>query len=83
MHDDRASVVCSVLVSGEEYARAIQKFYRKWAEGQSFDLLKNDLYEYYYDQSHFTKEFRKMTGYSPRKFSLEVSNEFGRRPSLR
>jgi AraC-like DNA-binding protein len=60
-----------------------QKFYRKWAEGQSFDLLKNDLYEYYYDQSHFTKEFRKMTGYSPRKFSLEVSNEFGRRLSLR
>jgi AraC-like DNA-binding protein len=56
-----------------------QKFYRKWAEGQSFDLLKEDLYEYYYDQSHFTKEFRKMTGYSPRKFSREVSNEFGRR----
>ena len=48
-----------------------QKFYRKWAEGQSFDLLKNDLYEYYYDQLPFTKEFRKMTGYSPRKFSLE------------
>lgn len=60
-----------------------QKFYRKWAEGRSFDLLKEDLYEYYYDQSHFTKEFRKMTGYSPRKFSLEVSNEFGRRLSLR
>ena len=51
--------------------------------GNLFDLLKNDLYEYYYDQSHFTKEFRKMTGYSPRKFSLEVSNEFGRRLSLR
>lgn len=60
-----------------------QKFYRKWAEGRSFDLLKEDLYEYYYDQSHFTKEFKKMTGYSPRKFSLEVSNEFGRRLSLR
>jgi AraC-like DNA-binding protein len=60
-----------------------QRFYRKWAEGQSFDLLKKDLYEYYYDQSHFTKEFRKMTGYSPRKFSIEVSNEFGRRLSLR
>lgn len=60
-----------------------QKFYRKWAKGESFDLLKNDLYEYYYDQSHFTKEFRKMTGYSPRRFSLEVANEFGRRLSLR
>ena len=60
-----------------------QRFYRKWAKGQSFDLLKKDIYDYYYDQSHFTKEFREMTGYSPRKFSLEVSNEFGRCLSLR
>ena len=60
-----------------------QKFYRRWAEGQSFDLLKKDLYDYYYDQSHFTKEFKRMTGYSPRRFSLEVANEFGRRLSLR
>lgn len=60
-----------------------QKFYRKWAEGQSFDLLKKELYEYYYDQSHFTKEFKKMTGFSPQRFSLEVANEFGRRLSLR
>lgn len=60
-----------------------QKFYRKWAEGQSFDLLKKDLYEHYYDQAHFTKEFRKKTGYSPKRFSSEVFNEFGRRLSLR
>lgn len=59
-----------------------QKFYRKWAQGQSFDLLKKDLYGYYYDQSHFTKEFRKKTGYSPQRFSREVFNEFGRRLSL-
>jgi AraC-like DNA-binding protein len=56
-----------------------QTFYRKWAEGQPFDLIKEDLYEYYYDQSHFTKEFRKMTGYSPAKFRSDVVNEFGRR----
>lgn len=60
-----------------------QKFYRKWAEGQSFDLIKKDLYGYYYDQSHFTKEFRKKTGYSPQRFSREVFNEFGRRLALR
>ena len=60
-----------------------QRFYRKWAEGQSFELLKDDLFEFYYDQSHFTKEFKKMTGYSPRRFSLEISNEFGRLLSLR
>lgn len=59
-----------------------QKFYRKWAKGQSFDLLKKELYEDYYDQAHFTKEFKRMTGYSPQRFSLEVANEFGRRLSV-
>ena len=60
-----------------------QRFYRKWAQGQSFDLLKRDLYEHYYDQSHFTKEFKRMTGHTPRRYSHEVSNEFGRQVSLR
>jgi methylphosphotriester-DNA--protein-cysteine methyltransferase len=60
-----------------------QKFYKRWAEGQSFDLLKDDLYEHYYDQAHFSKEFTKMTGHAPRKFAREISNEFGRRLSRR
>lgn len=60
-----------------------QTFYSKWALGVPFDSLKEELYDYYYDQAHFTKEFKKMTGYSPQKFTLEVSNEFGRRLALR
>lgn len=60
-----------------------QTFYRKWAQGVHYDALKADLYEYYYDQSHFIKEFQKMTGYSPRRFTLEVPNEFGRLLSLK
>lgn len=60
-----------------------QKFYRKWARGGSFDSLKQELYDYYSDQAHFSKEFKKMTGYSPRRFTLEVSNEFGRRLTLK
>jgi AraC-like DNA-binding protein len=60
-----------------------QRFYRRWAEGQSFDEFKSDLYSHYYDQAHFTNEFRKMTGHSPRKFIRGVSNEFGRRLLLR
>lgn len=60
-----------------------QRFYRKWAEGLPYDVFKDELYEYYFDQAHFVREFKKMTGYSPRKFSREVSNEFGRRLSLK
>lgn len=60
-----------------------QKFYRRWARGLSYDLLREDLYDYYYDQAHFTKEFKRMTGHSPRKFILHVQNDFGRRLSLK
>lgn len=60
-----------------------QTFYRKWALRVPFDSLKEELYDYYCDQAHFTKEFKKMTGYSPQKFTLEVSNEFGRRLALK
>lgn len=60
-----------------------QRIYRKWAEGLPYDVFKKESYDYYYDQAHFTREFKRMTGYSPRKFSREVSNEFGRRLSLK
>lgn len=59
-----------------------QCFYRKWAAGVSFDLLKAQLYDHYYDQSHFTKEFNRMTGHPPQTFMREVSNDFGRRLAL-
>ncbi len=55
-----------------------QKFYRKWAYRRPYDEVKDELYDYYFDQSHFSKEFKRMTGFSPRQFNIEVSNEFGR-----
>jgi AraC-like DNA-binding protein len=55
-----------------------QRFYRNWAKGLSYDRLKAELYDHYYDQAHFTREFRRMTGHSPQRFVREVSNEFGR-----
>jgi AraC-like DNA-binding protein len=60
-----------------------QLFYRKWARGLSYDSLKERLYDYYYDQAHFSKEFRRMTGHSPREFMTGASNGFGRRLSLK
>jgi AraC-like DNA-binding protein len=56
-----------------------QKFYQKWAAGVPFEKVREELYDYYYDQSHFTKVFKKMTSFSPEHFTREVSNEFGRR----
>jgi AraC-like DNA-binding protein len=60
-----------------------QKFYRKWATGQSYEEIKDELYNYYYDQAHFTKEFKRMTGFSPLHFANNVSNEFGRQLTIR
>jgi AraC-like DNA-binding protein len=60
-----------------------QRFYRKWAAGSDFDALKDELFDYYYDQSHFTREFKRMTGYSPQRYTVEVRNDFGRRITLR
>jgi methylphosphotriester-DNA--protein-cysteine methyltransferase len=60
-----------------------QKFYRKWAHGQPYEVLKQEFEDYYYDQAHFTKEFTKMTGYSPRRFVRDIPNEFGRRITLK
>jgi len=60
-----------------------QMFYREWAQGLSYEVLRERLYDYYYDQAHFSKEFRRMTGYSPREFMTGASNGFGRRLSLK
>jgi AraC-like DNA-binding protein len=60
-----------------------QKFYRKWAHGESYDEFKTALYHDYYDEAHFCKEFKRMTGYPPRQFTREVTNEFGRRLTLK
>jgi AraC-like DNA-binding protein len=60
-----------------------QMFYREWARGLSYDVVKERLYDHYYDQSHFSKEFKRMTGHSPREFMNDVPNEFGRRLTLR
>jgi AraC-like DNA-binding protein len=56
-----------------------QHFYRQWAQGVTYKALKESLNDHYFDQAHFSREFKRMIGYSPRKFTREVSNEFGRR----
>jgi len=58
-----------------------QWFYRKIARTLSYDALKEEMYQYFYDQAHFTRDFKRMTGFPPRHF-LNVPNEFGRQLSL-
>ena len=60
-----------------------QVFYQKWAQGLSYVVVKERLYDYYYDQAHFSKEFKRMTGHPPREFMIDVSNEFGRRLAVK
>lgn len=74
-----------VGLSPKALARVLRfhKVYRKWAQGQSYEALKQDYDDYYYDQAHFTKEFKRITGYSPRAYTRQVSNEFGRRITLK
>jgi AraC-like DNA-binding protein len=54
-----------------------QIFYERWAKGKSKTFFKDNLYTYYYDQSHFIKEFKRFTGFTPQRFA-ETGNEFGR-----
>ncbi len=60
-----------------------QRFYQIWAQGMPYNALAREVYDQYFDQSHFAKEFKRMTGFPPRRFSQEIANEFGRKLSLR
>ncbi len=55
-----------------------QKFYSGWAQGKTYEELKDQMNNFYFDQAHFIKEFKKMTGFSPQKYTNEVKNEFGK-----
>ncbi len=54
-----------------------QELYQVWAQQKSPTFFRNNLYTYYYDQSHFIKEFKRFTGFTPQKYH-EIANEFGR-----
>lgn len=53
------------------------QFYQNWAKEPNKRFFQKDIYDYFYDQAHFSKEFKRFTGLSPSKFSHE-GNEFGR-----
>jgi len=48
-----------------------QHFYKGMENG------KKSIYDLYYDESHFIREFKRYTGFSPKRFS-GMTNDFGR-----
>lgn len=54
-----------------------QKVYSAWALDPSPRVFSPDLLDLYYDQSHFSREFKRFTGSSPGRYA-QADNEFGR-----
>jgi AraC-like DNA-binding protein len=52
-------------------------FYYQWSKQGVPDFYTNFLYDFYYDQSHFIKEFKRFSGHTPKQFT-SIGNEFGR-----
>lgn len=66
-------------VSPKTYASIarFQKIYKAWAVQPNAKFYRSQIYEHYYDQAHFIREFRRFTGYTPGQYARE-RNEFGR-----
>jgi AraC-like DNA-binding protein len=54
-----------------------QSFYNLWANNENSAFYADSLYEFYYDQAHFIKEFKKYTGHSPKQYA-NLKNDFGK-----
>ena len=42
-----------------------KQFYQAYSTGAKSQKLKEHIYEYYYDQSHFLRAFKRFTGFTP------------------
>lgn len=66
-------------ISPKTYSSIVrfQSFYNLWANSNSTNFYTDNLYELYYDQAHFIKEFKRYTGYSPKLYA-NLKNDFGK-----
>ncbi|MBX2923514.1 MAG: helix-turn-helix domain-containing protein [Chitinophagaceae bacterium] len=51
-----------------------QQYYQSLVTNTEMFFLKKEFYNYYYDQSHFIKDFKRFTGYSPSLFAQSNNN---------
>jgi AraC-like DNA-binding protein len=54
-----------------------QSFYKAWATTATPDFYTDKLFDIYYDQAHFIKEFKRFTGHTPRQYATD-RNDFGK-----
>jgi AraC-like DNA-binding protein len=68
-----------VGISAKNYSSIVRfmQFYERWAKTGDYRYTKDNLYQYFFDQAHFIKEFKRFTGFSPLRFA-KSENEFGR-----
>ncbi len=67
-------------ISPKTYSTIIrfQHFYKILGDDGTSEIIKmQSALELYYDQSHFIKEFKRYTGYSPKQYS-KLNNDFGK-----
>ena len=54
-----------------------KQYYNAVANNAELSFMKNDFYDFYYDRSHFMKEFKRFTGLSYSGFENKT-NDFGK-----
>jgi len=60
-----------------------QRFHHLWAQGTPYEVVRTQLDSFYYDQAHFTREFKRLTGFPPRRYMREINSDFCRRIASR
>lgn len=68
-----------VGVSPKRFAEIVRfnKFHMALIKKPNDEFFENMLYEYYFDQSHFIKTFKRFTGLTPKQYT-SYDNEFGK-----
>jgi AraC-like DNA-binding protein len=51
-----------------------KQYYQSLISGNEKSFFKKDFYEFYYDQSHFIKDFKRFTGLPPAKLEKQTNN---------
>jgi AraC-like DNA-binding protein len=51
-----------------------KEYYQAIINSTERSFTRNDLYDFYYDQSHFIKDFKRFTGLPPGRFEKQINN---------